>query len=194
MEKPSTRTRILVAAADLFVAEGYQKARLAQVAKVAEVSRSTLYEHFPGKDQLLVAINHQLIDSYQQLMQGTLAGRPSATDAIHSWLETAIKPTNEHKALLKLMFSDEVQSNLLLNHDEILSSMKTTRKLISKCLRQGVSEGEFISSLNINATATSLQNLHSLLTRQAAADHALFDFGKGSGTAVIELIMRGIVR
>jgi AcrR family transcriptional regulator len=53
--KLRTRTALLQAFAELFLERGYDAVAVAQVADRANVGRSTLYEHFRTKDDLLKA-------------------------------------------------------------------------------------------------------------------------------------------
>lgn len=50
------RRAILLAAAELFMAEGYSNVAMDAVARAAGVSKATLYAHFSGKDALFEAI------------------------------------------------------------------------------------------------------------------------------------------
>lgn len=49
------RARILAAARELFYRQGITATGIAELCEVAHVSRRTLYQHFPGKDELIVA-------------------------------------------------------------------------------------------------------------------------------------------
>ncbi|MGW1542125.1 TetR/AcrR family transcriptional regulator [Streptomyces sp. NPDC002309] len=49
------RERILKAATELFIAQGVNATGMDQLAKVADVSKRTLYSHFAGKDELVHA-------------------------------------------------------------------------------------------------------------------------------------------
>lgn len=49
------RERILKAATDLFIAQGVNATGMDQLARVANVSKRTLYSHFAGKDDLIHA-------------------------------------------------------------------------------------------------------------------------------------------
>ena len=50
-----TRERLLRAAADVFARRGYDGTRVADIARVADVSSGALYAHFGSKAELLVA-------------------------------------------------------------------------------------------------------------------------------------------
>ncbi|WP_417489656.1 TetR/AcrR family transcriptional regulator [Maricaulis sp.] len=50
--KDATRQRLLSAGAKVFAADGVQGARIADIAREAEIAMGTLYSHFPDKDAL----------------------------------------------------------------------------------------------------------------------------------------------
>lgn len=69
MEKPLTlserkRVDIINAAQDEFKEKGYLGASMDALAKRAEVSKRTVYNHFPSKEELFQAIVKQLCDSF----------------------------------------------------------------------------------------------------------------------------------
>ena len=53
--EPGARERLVVAAVDLFVEQGYDATTVAQIAERAGVTKSTFFRHFPDKRELLVA-------------------------------------------------------------------------------------------------------------------------------------------
>jgi AcrR family transcriptional regulator len=53
--EPGARERLVVAAVDLFIEQGYDDTTVAQIAERAGVTRSTFFRHFPDKRELLVA-------------------------------------------------------------------------------------------------------------------------------------------
>lgn len=186
------RGRLLAAAVEVFVAQGYREARLAQVAKLAGVSRSTLYAHFAGKEQLLLALNHQLIDALLAQMRETLGTAPSAREGIRDWLSTGIRPGERHRTLLKIIYSDAVQPSLLLDRAATARSIRDAQVWLREALARGVAAGEFRADMDVARTAHSLQNIHSLLTRQAVADYPLFDVGADDETTMLALLLRGL--
>lgn len=56
------RERILKAATELFTAQGINATGMDQLSTVAEVSKRTLYTHFPSKDELVGAYLQSLVD------------------------------------------------------------------------------------------------------------------------------------
>src|SRR3982751_3438530 len=53
--EPGARERLVAAAVDLFVEQGYDETTVAQIAERAGVTRSTFFRHFPDKRDVLVA-------------------------------------------------------------------------------------------------------------------------------------------
>lgn len=57
------RERIIAAATALFETQGITATGMEQVAAAAPVSKRTLYQHFPGKDDLVVSYLRHLVES-----------------------------------------------------------------------------------------------------------------------------------
>lgn len=53
--EPGARERLVIAAVDLFVEQGYDDTTVAQISERAGVTKSTFFRHFPDKRELLVA-------------------------------------------------------------------------------------------------------------------------------------------
>jgi AcrR family transcriptional regulator len=53
--EPDARSRLVLAAVDLFAEQGYDATTVAQIAERAGVTKSTFFRHFPDKRELLVA-------------------------------------------------------------------------------------------------------------------------------------------
>src|SRR2546423_5799812 len=51
-----TRRRLVEAAATVFSEYGYSAARIADMVRMAGISHGNFYRHFPGKDEILLAV------------------------------------------------------------------------------------------------------------------------------------------
>src|ERR1700704_661030 len=51
-----TRQRLVEAAATVFSEYGYSAARIADMVRMAGISHGNFYRHFPGKDEILLAV------------------------------------------------------------------------------------------------------------------------------------------
>src|SRR5437763_16915936 len=56
LPKPARRRQLLAAAQEVFVAQGYHAAAMDEIAERAGVSKPVLYQHFPGKLEIYLAL------------------------------------------------------------------------------------------------------------------------------------------
>jgi AcrR family transcriptional regulator len=63
MTNKSTKEKILTAAKELFVAHGFAGTSMGKVAKLAGVNHSLIFHHFQNKEQLWVAVKHEIVDA-----------------------------------------------------------------------------------------------------------------------------------
>jgi len=101
-QKRLTRTRIVEAARELFVTQGYSSVRVDDIAAAVGCSRATFYLHFAGKTEVLRAIAEQgtlatIRDFYADLDRVLVTGSRAEFGA---WMTRAIDWFVENKDLL----------------------------------------------------------------------------------------------
>ncbi|MHA5048297.1 TetR/AcrR family transcriptional regulator [Streptomyces sp. SD15] len=82
------RERILKAATELFTAQGIKATGMDQLSTVAEVSKRTLYTHFPSKDELVGAYLQSLVDALLPVPLSPAQPTPSPREqllAVFDW-------------------------------------------------------------------------------------------------------------
>jgi AcrR family transcriptional regulator len=75
LTRSARRAQLLVAARDVFAAQGYHAAAMDDIAERAGVSKPVLYQHFPGKLELYQA----LLTTYADELVGQVRSALSAT-------------------------------------------------------------------------------------------------------------------
>ncbi|HVT61686.1 MAG TPA: TetR/AcrR family transcriptional regulator [Thermoanaerobaculia bacterium] len=75
-EQPPARERLIAAAARLFHEQGYHATGVATILREAGVLSGSMYHHFAGKDELLVAV----LDRYQRLLRPEVMDRAEAAE------------------------------------------------------------------------------------------------------------------
>jgi AcrR family transcriptional regulator len=70
-----TRDRILDAALDLFIEQGYEKTSLREIAERVGVTKAALYYHFSSKEEIIRTLVHPLYDALRPLSE-LLKSRP----------------------------------------------------------------------------------------------------------------------
>jgi AcrR family transcriptional regulator len=104
-----TVARILAAAARIFDERGYRGTTTNHVAEEAGVSIGSLYQYFPNKDALLVALAEQHVEEVARLFGERLARlreqRPTLDDTVRSLLELTVD-VNDSSMLHAVLFSE----------------------------------------------------------------------------------------
>ncbi|MBC9177464.1 TetR/AcrR family transcriptional regulator [Pseudoroseomonas ludipueritiae] len=112
-EQQSPKCRaVMVAAAELFMAEGYAAVSMDAVARTAGVSKATLYAHFSGKEALFEAIVTHACAQMRQRADTLLAShdlplRQALTELALHWLRFLLRP--QMRALHRVMIAEAVR-------------------------------------------------------------------------------------
>ncbi len=80
--------RVVRSARDCFARYGVHRTTMGDVAKAAGISRQTLYNTVPGRDELVEAVVVRRIGEMADMLSATAAGQPTTVDAI---VETSVE-------------------------------------------------------------------------------------------------------
>lgn len=72
LPRSARRAQLLAAAQDVFVANGYHAAAMDEIAERAGVSKPVLYQHFPGKLELYLALLESHVDALVAAVRGAM--------------------------------------------------------------------------------------------------------------------------
>src|SRR5215475_13695917 len=86
MARSARRKQLLAAAREIFVAQGYHAAAMDDIAERAGVSKPVLYQHFPGKLELYLA----LLDTHAEALVQRVRRAMDSTDDNTTRLHNAI--------------------------------------------------------------------------------------------------------
>ncbi len=84
LPRDERRAQLLVAALEVFTAAGYHSAAMDEIADRANVSKPVLYQHFPSKLDLYLAVLDLHIDSLVFAIQKQLL---QIVKTLHEWLQ-----------------------------------------------------------------------------------------------------------
>jgi AcrR family transcriptional regulator len=91
LPRQERRTQLLDSALGVFVAQGYHAAAMDDIAERAGVSKPVLYQHFPGKRELYLALLEQQVDELAdrvgQAMAGTDDNRTRVDGAVGAYFD-----------------------------------------------------------------------------------------------------------
>ena len=86
LPRPARRLQLLGAARDVFVAQGYHAAAMDDIAERAGVSKPVLYQHFPGKLELYLALVDEQADALTTAISESLARTDDNRERVHGVL------------------------------------------------------------------------------------------------------------
>ncbi|HET9500980.1 MAG TPA: TetR/AcrR family transcriptional regulator [Marmoricola sp.] len=91
LPRRARRTQLLGAALEVFVTQGYHAAAMDDIAEAAGVSKPVLYQHFPGKLDLYLALLDQaadtIIESTERALGSTEDNKQRVTAAMQAFYE-----------------------------------------------------------------------------------------------------------
>ncbi len=88
----STKQKIVDAAGQILVSEGYRSLSMRRVAAACGISVGNLTYHFPTADRLLVAVIQNMLDGYgEQLKRYETLGAPEGQDILDQVIEFIIR-------------------------------------------------------------------------------------------------------
>ncbi len=86
LPRPARRKQLLAAAQEVFVAHGYHAAAMDSIADRAGVSKPVLYQHFPGKLELYLALLDVQVDALVSAITQALERTDDNQERIHGVL------------------------------------------------------------------------------------------------------------
>ena len=86
LPRSARRKQLLAAAQEVFVANGYHAAAMDEIAERAGVSKPVLYQHFPGKLELYLALLDTHAETLSRTVQEALLATEDNRERIHGVL------------------------------------------------------------------------------------------------------------
>lgn len=139
------RDDIVQAALTVFDRDGYEAAKMADIAREAEVAKGTLYLYFDTKAALLEGvIQSAILPALEEIGSISRANSGSAQDLLehHIRVIAARQASPEMKMLIRLMISAPEQHRPIIEffHAHVV---REGLELIRTTLKKGVDSGEF---------------------------------------------------
>jgi AcrR family transcriptional regulator len=135
--QPGARDRLVVAAADLFIEQGYDATTVAQIAERAGVTRSTFFRHFSDKREVLVAGQETLSRLLAQGIADAPAGA-SPLEAVAVGLERASSEMGPMNRELGPRLKAAVAASAELQERDALKSVGLASAMTAALIARGV--------------------------------------------------------
>lgn len=141
---PGARERILVAAQELFYANGYSATSVASIAEAAQMTTPNLYWHFPSKQHLLGEV---LDRAHRQFLDDLLQGIPQAGTAdqllaayVRQYVRLQLSVAQDNVVYGYWVLAADLAPD---DAPRLLESRRDIHRVLRDIVQQGMSEGIF---------------------------------------------------
>ncbi|KRV47095.1 TetR family transcriptional regulator [Wenjunlia vitaminophila] len=108
LPRRARRNQLLGAAQEVFVAQGYHAAAMDDIAERAGVSKPVLYQHFPGKLDLYLALLDQHCDALIQAVRRALASTTDNKQRVAATISAYFTYVEDEGGAFRLVFESDL--------------------------------------------------------------------------------------
>jgi AcrR family transcriptional regulator len=143
MPRPARRLQLLGAARDVFVAQGYHAAAMDEIAERAGVSKPVLYQHFPGKLELYMALLDESASELVKIMSEALSSTSDNRQRVPATFKAFYDYVAGAGEAFRLVFESDL-SNEPAVRARVDRAMQECADMVSQFIREdaGVSNDE----------------------------------------------------
>jgi AcrR family transcriptional regulator len=141
--KPSTgrlprsarREQLLGAAQEVFVAQGYHSAAMDDIAERAGVSKPVLYQHFPGKLELYLALLDKHCDALVESVREALTSTTDNRQRVRATTEAYFSYVGSDTGAFRLVFESDLTNEEAVR-ERVERVTHDTASLVSKVIAE----------------------------------------------------------
>lgn len=110
LSKGARRAVLLAAAQDVFAANGYHATAMDEIAERAGVSKPVLYQHFPGKLELYLAIVQSHVDDLVRLVCAAIEATTDNKRRVHGAMRAYFDFVEREGQAFRLVFESDLRT------------------------------------------------------------------------------------
>ena len=110
LPRSARRKQLLAAAQQVFVAQGYHAAAMDDIAERAGVSKPVLYQHFPGKLELYLALLDTHCDSMVQQMHNAMDATTDNKERVRGAIRAYFDFVDHEGEAFRLVFESDLRN------------------------------------------------------------------------------------
>ncbi len=148
-----TRERLLNAAVDEFSREGYAGANINNVTRAAGVATGTIYNYFPGKQELMLAVLSEFGAEHCEYISEKIRQETDLRRRMEILIDVCFEFVKEHPTHAKVLFSMMQGTNMLFKENLSRIYQPMFQMITSEILIPGMEQGIFRASDPVNTTA-----------------------------------------
>jgi AcrR family transcriptional regulator len=143
LPRPARRLQLLGAARDVFVAQGYHAAAMDEIAERAGVSKPVLYQHFPGKLELYLALLDESADELVRRVSEALSSTNDNRERVPATFRAFYDFVADTGEAFRLVFESDL-SNEPAVRERVDKAIYDCADMVSQFIREdaGVSDAD----------------------------------------------------
>jgi AcrR family transcriptional regulator len=119
---------------EVFVARGYHAAAMDEIAERAGVSKPVLYQHFPGKQELYLALLDESVESLVDTVRTALRSTNENRQRVNATFSAYFEYVAEHRGTFRLVFESD------FNDPEVRERLDTADRECADMISQVIKE------------------------------------------------------
>ena len=136
------RRAILDAVANLIIEKGFHETSMREIGIAAAIGKSTLYDYFPSKDDILIAYVAEEIHYITTQAEEIMAQKVSAPEKIRRIMLKQLEYMTANKPLY-LRLSFEIQRLSFDSQQRIQQHRHAYQDMLCRLIEEGIQNGEF---------------------------------------------------
>lgn len=135
LPRSARRNQLLGAAQEVFVAQGYHAAAMDDIAERAGVSKPVLYQHFPGKLELYLALLDKHCDALVEAIRTALEATTDNRQRVAATTEAYFTYVASESGAFRLVFESDLTNEEAVK-ERVERVTRETATLVSKVIAE----------------------------------------------------------
>ena len=141
LPRPARRRQLLGAAQEIFVAQGYHAAAMDDIADRAGVSKPVLYQHFPGKLELYLALLDESAEELVAIVREALSSTTDNKQRVPATFRAFFDYVGTSGEAFRLVFESDL-SNEPAVRARLDRTMRECAEMVSQFIREDAGVGD----------------------------------------------------
>lgn len=176
-QKRERRNKIIAVAKKHFLLNGMQNVQLQDIAKDAGVGIATLYRYFPNKDQLIIAVNNNIMqemtNTIDQIVNESSTAFEQLDRLLTYYMDLADEPAHQFVKFFKTfeIYKDEVLNDSE-NYQTFLHIRRNFADVLLQLVKNGQQDGSLRNDLDLEVFVfTAVQNVSYFVSEAVLVEH-----------------------
>ncbi|HVN11955.1 MAG TPA: TetR/AcrR family transcriptional regulator, partial [Kineosporiaceae bacterium] len=160
LPRSARRTQLLGAAREVFVAQGYHAAAMDEIAERAGVSKPVLYQHFPSKRDLYLALLEQHTDELVEATREALASTSDNKQRVAATMTAFFAFIDSESESFRLVFESD-----FTNDPEVRELLDRMQRGCAEAIAEVIEEDTGLSAAEAELLSIGLTGISHVTAR-----------------------------